>query len=64
MRTAKKKVKFPENLLLKKQLKETGRSLTWYAEKLGISFQAVSTTVNGHKKGINIVPKLIELLNQ
>jgi len=61
---AKKKVKFPENLHLKKQIEESGRSITYYAGKLKLSRLVVSNTVNGHYKGTNIVPRLKELLNQ
>jgi hypothetical protein len=60
----KKKVRYPDNLALKEQLKDTGRSIGWYAKKLDLSREVISKTINGHYKGINIVPKLIELLTQ
>lgn len=61
---AKKKVKFPENLYLKEKQLDSGMSVRHLAKKIGISSVVVSNTIHGHYKGINIVPKLIELLNQ
>jgi len=61
---AKKKVKFPENLPLKTMLKESDRSVAYLVKKLKVSRTIISQTLNGHYKGINIVPKIKELLNQ
>lgn len=61
---AKKKVEYPENLILKEQQVESGKSVTYIAKKLKLSRVVVSDTLNGHYKGINIVPKIKELLNQ
>ncbi|MBD1394296.1 hypothetical protein [Mucilaginibacter glaciei] len=61
---AKKKVKFPENLPLKAEVKKSGRSIRWYAQQIGVDRQTVSQTINGHYKGTNIVPKLNLLLTQ
>lgn len=60
----KKKVKYPENLTLKAKQVESGLTVKHLAKKLGISSVVLSNTINGHYKGINIVPKLQELLNQ
>ncbi|MGZ3753620.1 MAG: hypothetical protein ACXVAY_01595 [Mucilaginibacter sp.] len=64
MQKSKKKVKYPDNLPLKEQVIESGRAIAWYAKKIGVDRQTVSQTINGHYKGTNIVPKLLELLNQ
>jgi len=66
MKNAKKKakVKYPENLPLKQAIVDSGRSIQWYADKMKYNRQTVSQTVNGHYRGKNVVPKLIELLNQ
>jgi len=64
MRKIAKKVKFPENLHLKEMVTESGRSVGYYAKKLSVSRVIVSNTINGHYKGINIVPKLLTLINQ
>lgn len=58
------KVKYPENLPLKELQKSSGRSVRWLAKEIGVSSLTISKTINGHYKGINIVPKLQQLLNQ
>lgn len=64
MHRAKKKVKYPDNLSLKGLVVASGRTIAWYAAQIGVDRQTVSQTVNGHYKGTNIVPRLLELLNQ
>lgn len=59
-----KKVKFPDNLSLKGRVVANRLTITWVAQQLGVSRVAVSDTLNGHKKGINIVPAVEELLNE
>ncbi len=63
MRTPKKKVKYPENLQLKLKIKESGRSLTWYQKKIGVSYTWISRVIAGHDKGEDTVNKINELLN-
>lgn len=49
---------YESNLKLKEAIKESGRSITHIAMKIGVSREVVSNTVNGHYKGTNIVPKI------
>lgn len=64
MHTEEKKVKYPENLPLKELQTASGRSVRWLSKQIGVSSLIISKTINGHYKGINIVPRLHELLNQ
>lgn len=60
---AQQKVKYPDNLHLKKMVKDSGRSIKWYAGMMKVTRTTISLTINGHYKGNNIVPKLKALLN-
>lgn len=57
-------VRFPENLKWRNKLFEAGITVSSMAEEIGISREALSNTLNGHKKGVNIIPKVEELLSQ
>lgn len=57
-----KDVRFPDNLELKGRVVASGITITDLAEQLGVSRLVVSTTLNGHKKGINIVPAIEKVL--
>lgn len=54
----KKEPKYPENLFLKLEVFKSGRTVTELAESIGLSRLVVSQTINGHYKGINVVPAL------
>jgi DNA transposition AAA+ family ATPase len=53
-----KQVKFPENLKLKEAIKAADRSVKGVAKSIGYNRCDVSNTINGHKKGIYIVPAI------
>lgn len=63
MQKSNKKVKYPENLHLKVRVVEAGKTITDLAKEIGISRLVMSQVVNGHYKGINIVPRLKKILN-
>ncbi len=54
----KKEVKYPENLYLRFEIFKSGRQSQELAQKIGVSRLIISRTINGHYKGINVVPKL------
>lgn len=54
----KQHIKYPENRYLKVELVKAGKTVTEVAQAIGVSRGVVSLTVNGHYKGVNIVPKL------
>lgn len=49
---------YPENLKLKDAIRDSGRTVTHVAKKIGVSRVVVSNCVNGYYKGTNVVPKL------
>lgn len=53
-----KKVKFPENLELKGEVISRRITLTKLAKELKVSRLVISHTLNGHKKGVNIIPAI------
>lgn len=59
-----KKVKFPENLKLKGEVISRGITITKLAQELNVSRLVVSDTLNGHKKGVNIIPAINQYLNE
>lgn len=50
--------KYPENLYLKEAVTASGLKVKFLAEKIGVSTVVLSQVINGHYKGMNIVPKL------
>ena len=62
MDNARKNVKYPENLPLKVEVVKSGRTIKELAEKIGYSRIILQQTVNGHYKGVNVVPRLKEEL--
>lgn len=58
MKRKNKPVKYPENLGLRSDLKETGLSIAQMAKRIECSRETLSLTVNGWYKGTNIVPRL------
>lgn len=58
----KQKVRFPDNLIIKGKVIEKRISITKMSEDLKVSRVAVTNTLNGHKKGINIIPAINEYL--
>lgn len=63
MKLNKKEPLYPDNLILKQRILKSGRSITYYAKQLGVSVVVLNSTVNGHYKGGNIIPKLEQVLN-
>jgi DNA transposition AAA+ family ATPase len=63
MQKTKKKIQYPENLYLQEMRSDSGISVTKLAEKLHVSRLVVSNTLNGHYKGKNIIPRLLEIFN-
>lgn len=59
----KQKVKFPDNLKVKGKVIENRISITQLSEEIGVSRVSVNNTLNGHKKGINIIPAIQKYLN-
>lgn len=57
-----KKVRFPENLKLKGEIVMRGITITKLAEELNVSRLVVSDTLNGYKKGVNIIPAVTDYL--
>lgn len=55
-----KKVKYPENLYLKQRVLDSGITIRHLSKKIGISTVVLSQIINGHYKGNNIVPKLLQ----
>jgi plasmid maintenance system antidote protein VapI len=62
----KKKVelKFPENLLVKEEIIQKGIKQTHIAKKLGVSNIIINRTLNGHHKGINLIPAIKGVINK
>jgi DNA transposition AAA+ family ATPase len=54
-----KKAKYPQNIEMKVSVIRSGLSITDLANKIGVSRQVLSNTLNGHYKGVNIL-RLIE----
>lgn len=52
------RVRYPENLHLKVEIVKARRNIGEVADAIGISRELLSRTVNGHYKGINVVPIL------
>lgn len=61
---ANKKILYPENLPLKDKVKESGMSITFLANKIGVSRCVLSNLINGHYKGVRISAELEELLSK
>lgn len=59
----KQQVKFPENLIVKGKVIENRISITKLSEAIGVSRVSVNNTLNGHKKGVNIIPAIQQYLN-
>ncbi|WP_097133701.1 hypothetical protein [Pedobacter xixiisoli] len=53
-----KEIRYPENLPLRFEVFKSGRKMKELAKAIGISRELLSYTINGHYKGINVVPKL------
>lgn len=51
-------IRYPENRYLKVELVKAGKSATEIAKAIGVSRGVVSLTINGHYKGINVVPAI------
>lgn len=51
-------VKYPQNLYLRQAIKESGKSIRHIAKKCGVHEVLMSRLVNGHYKGVNIIPKI------
>lgn len=58
MKTKKKTPRYPENLELKIDVVRSGRTTQDLADSIGFSRVIISQTINGHYKGINVVPAL------
>lgn len=56
-------VKYPQNIYLRGLVAVSGKSVGYLAREVGVSRKTLSQTINGHYKGDNVVPKLIELIN-
>ena len=54
--------RYPENISVKSQVVKQGLSQTKIAAELGLSREIVSMTLNGHHKGVNIIPRIKDLL--
>jgi len=59
-----KNVSYPQNIYLRGLIAVSTESVTSLADKLGVSRRVVSLTINGHYKGDNIVPKILEELGE
>jgi len=62
MQSTEKNIKYPENIRLKGLIAVSDFTIDELAKKLNISRQVLSNTINGHYKGINIVPRIEEIL--
>lgn len=57
-------VKYPENLYLKQEVLNSGKTIKHLAKKIGVSTVVLSQTINGHYKGVRIVELLKQELNK
>lgn len=64
MEMIEKKIRYPENLPLKKRVLDCGVTIRHLAKLIGVTPQVISYTINGHYKGIKVVEKLTNILNQ
>lgn len=58
MNQKQQEVRYPENRYLKVELVKAGRSATEIAKAIGVTRGIVSLTINGHYKGINVIPAI------
>jgi DNA-binding XRE family transcriptional regulator len=58
MKSEIKEVRYPENLPLAVEVFKSGMTQEELAEKIGCSRQTLNQTLNGHYKGVNIVPRI------
>ncbi len=54
---------YPQNLILKSKIIDSGLKIGHLSEKMGISRKILSRTINGHHKGVRIVKMLNEILS-
>ena len=64
MATNTKKQLFPENLELKARMVKSGITQGELSKRMGVSRQAINEVLNGHRKGINLIPKINEELKK
>lgn len=62
MQSTEKNIKYPGNIRLKGLIAVSEFTIDELAKKLNISRQVLSNTINGHYKGVNIVPRIEEIL--
>lgn len=60
----KKNARYPENIRLKGLVAISGRTIKELAQAIGVSRHCLNQTVNGHYKGVNVVPRLEAELNK
>ncbi|MFC3199055.1 hypothetical protein ACFOET_15630 [Parapedobacter deserti] len=58
-----KKARYPQNLSLKLEIVKSRRTIKEIAEKIGVSREVLTNTVNGHYKGVEVIKKLKSELN-
>lgn len=58
METEIKEVRYPENKYLAVEVYKAGISQKALAKKVGCSRKTLNETINGHYKGVNIIPKI------
>ena len=58
-----KKARYPENLSYKLEIVKARRTIKEVAQKIGVSREVLTNTVNGHYKGVEIIKKLKNELN-
>ena len=57
-----KEPKYPENKYLSIEVFKSGMTQEELADKIGCSRKVLNETINGHYKGVNIIPKLKAVL--
>jgi len=55
-------IRYPENLRLKHLIIKSGITIKHLANEIGVSREVLSNTVNGHYKGVNVIPALLRQL--
>lgn len=56
--------RYPKNLYLKGLIAVSTMTVTQLADKLNLSRNVINLTINGHYKGDNIVPRILNELGQ
>jgi antitoxin component HigA of HigAB toxin-antitoxin module len=52
------RIRYPDNLYLRLEVFKSGRKMKDIADSIGVSRELLSNTINGHYKGVNVIPKL------